>query len=439
MNGGTQQCWPWPFCQSASTGIPGYQVGVSMATNGGSTVFRNFPDVAMDVLMTELLNGSSIGFIGTSVSTPLWAGFTALINQQAVANGVGRVGFANPLIYAIGLTGSQPTPNLYSQTFNDIADGVSTGTFKSVTGYDLTTGWGTPTCGLITQVAAPAPLNPAAFPEIQIHINTGDDGIRDDSIATLTVNFNGGVAPPLVNTFHPQNATGWDDKGLVHDLILPLPSSMAPGAIHDVTFNLNSTSCCIGNSCCDNWTIGGLDVRLFLPPRGPEACIFHGEATQLGRLTHDNPNATFTPGGCPSAAGTPPPTVPVSEVFFTFGTGDDDLRSGSELDVSFRRPDSTEIEHGILKASGAPLFDNNTQNTETYTFTIGPHQLSDIGSIVISMNNSGNDEWHIYGINVVADSPGGPQSCLYDAQGEPLQILNSGTLSMTLTPGAGCP
>jgi hypothetical protein len=437
MNGGTEQCWPWPICQSASTGIPGYQVGVSMTNNGGSTTWRNFPDVAMDAFMTTIVNGVATSQVGTSEATPMWAGFTALTNQQGVANGVGRVGFANPVIYAIGLTENQPAPNLYTQTFNDVVGG-STGTFSSVAGYDLTSGWGTPKCNLITQLASPAPLNPATFPEIQIHVNSGDDGIRDDSIATVTVNFNGGIAP-LVNTFHPQNATGWDDKGLVHDLILPLPTPMAPSAIHDVTFNLNSTKCCIGNVCCDNWTIGGLDVRLFLPPRGPEACIFHGEATQLGRLTHDNPNAQFTPSGCPTATGTPPSASPVSEVIFIFGTGDDDLRSGSELDVSFRRPDSTEIEHGILKASGAPLFDNNTQNTEVYTFTTGPHPLSDIGSVVISMSNSGNDEWHIFGINVMADSPGGPQSCLYDVQGEPLQVLNSGTLSMTLTPGSGCP
>jgi hypothetical protein len=207
----------------------------------------------------------------------------------------------------------------------------------------------------------------------------------------------------------------------------------------NVSFTLTSTKCCIGNSCCDNWTIGGLDVRLLLPPRGPEACVFHGEATQLGRLTHSNPTATFAPSGCSSSNGTPPPAQPVSEAIFVFGTGDDDLRSGSELDVSFFKPDMTLIESGILKVSGAPKFDNNTQNTEVYTFSTGPHPLSDIGSITISMNNSGNDEWHLFGLNVVADTPGGPQNCLFDAQGEPLQVLKSSTLSMTLTSGAGCP
>ena len=39
----------------------------------------------------------------------------------------------------------------------------------------------------------------------------------------------------------------------------------------------------------------------------------------------------------------PPPAQPVTEVIFIFGTGDDDLRSGSELDVAILKPDSTVI------------------------------------------------------------------------------------------------
>jgi hypothetical protein len=434
MSGGTEECWPWPFCHSISTGIPGYQTGVDMSNNGGSSTFRNFPDVAVDAFMTELLNGSPSGFFGTSVSTPLWAGFMALVNQQANINRVGRVGFANPVLYAIGLTANQPQPNLYSQSFNDVIGG-STGRFTAVAGYDLTSGWGTPRCGLIAQLASPAPLNPATFTLVQIHVNNGDDGIRDNSIASYTINFNGGI-PPITNTFHPQNTPGWDHKGLVHDLFHSLSTPLPANSINNITFTLTQTSCLGCTS--DNWTIGGLDVRL-LNPTGPVACVFHGEATQLGRLTESNPTVMFTPGGC-SSAQVPPPAQPFTEVIFIFGTGDDDLRSGSELDVTFFRPDTTVIEAGVLKAQGAPLFDNNTQNTKVYTLTTGPHPLSDFGSIMISLNNSGNDEWHIFGINVMADSPGGPQTCLFDLQGEPLQVLKSDAPAVTLKPlGNGCP
>ena len=56
--------------------IPDYQVGVSMATNGGSTTFRNYPDVAMAAQNVEIFfQGSTTVEGGTSVAAPLWAGF----------------------------------------------------------------------------------------------------------------------------------------------------------------------------------------------------------------------------------------------------------------------------------------------------------------------------------------------------------------------------
>ena len=52
-----------------------------------STSMRNVPDVALtaDNVYVTYNNGGSGNFGGTSCAAPLWAGFTALINQQAVA------------------------------------------------------------------------------------------------------------------------------------------------------------------------------------------------------------------------------------------------------------------------------------------------------------------------------------------------------------------
>ncbi|MGC9942964.1 MAG: S53 family peptidase [Verrucomicrobiota bacterium] len=130
--------------------IPGWQQGVSMVFNGGSTTMRDVPDVAMLAQAIYLVsnNGSNTIVSGTSAATPLWAGFTALVNQQAVANEQPTVGFLNPALYAIGLG-----PN-YKNCFHDITNGVSLNNpngfnnpplvNKSVIGYDLATGWGTP-------------------------------------------------------------------------------------------------------------------------------------------------------------------------------------------------------------------------------------------------------------------------------------------------------
>jgi alpha-tubulin suppressor-like RCC1 family protein len=121
--------------------IPGWQAPVSMAANYGSTTMRNTPDVALTADNIDVyVGGEDQAVGGTSCAAPLWAGFTALINQQAAQNGRPPVGFLNPAIYAIGLG-----PN-YGQAFHDITTGNngSPTLFPAVAGYDLCTGWGTP-------------------------------------------------------------------------------------------------------------------------------------------------------------------------------------------------------------------------------------------------------------------------------------------------------
>ncbi|MGD1020568.1 MAG: protease pro-enzyme activation domain-containing protein [Verrucomicrobiia bacterium] len=127
--------------------IPTWQQEVNMAFNQGSTFSRNVPDVAMAAANVCVIynNGATATDIGgTSVAAPLWAGFTALVNEQAATNQQPPAGFINPAIYAIGM-GSN-----YTACFHDIKTGnnetfYSPSQFSAVTGYDLCTGWGTPT------------------------------------------------------------------------------------------------------------------------------------------------------------------------------------------------------------------------------------------------------------------------------------------------------
>jgi len=134
---------------STNYSIPPWQQGVSMALNQGSTTMRNIPDVALTAGNIYVrVDGGDEDLSGTSFAAPLWAGLTALVNEQGALNGRNPVGFLNPALYAIG-EGIN-----YTACFHDIttgsngwycsADLVSTN-FLSVTGYDLCTGWGTPT------------------------------------------------------------------------------------------------------------------------------------------------------------------------------------------------------------------------------------------------------------------------------------------------------
>jgi autotransporter-associated beta strand protein len=131
---------------SPTYSIPPWQQGISMDTNQGSAFMRNVPDVSMVAENVWVLyeNGGSGAFGGTSCAAPLWAGFMALVNQQAVATGRPLVGFINPAIYAIGKSAG------YSADLHDITTGNNTllpsspDKFFAVSGYDLCTGWGTP-------------------------------------------------------------------------------------------------------------------------------------------------------------------------------------------------------------------------------------------------------------------------------------------------------
>jgi subtilase family serine protease len=150
----------------SGTPIPSYQqlAGVINDSNQGSITLRNSPDVAAEADFDNptVSNGSfTTGYGGTSFATPRWAGFLALVNQQSLANGKGTVGFVNPALYTIGVSGS------YSSAFHDIASGSnppaagSGSGFTAVPGYDLVTGWGSPAgIGLINQLAGAA-ISPA--------------------------------------------------------------------------------------------------------------------------------------------------------------------------------------------------------------------------------------------------------------------------------------
>jgi len=138
--------------------IPKWQRGISMTVNRGSTVYRNIPDVALtgDNVWVAYGNGASGIFGGTSCATPLWGGFTALINQQGAMSGQPSVGFINPAIYAIGKGAN------YNACFHDITTGNNTWSgspnkFFAVKGYDLCTGWGTPAGTNLINALVPLP------------------------------------------------------------------------------------------------------------------------------------------------------------------------------------------------------------------------------------------------------------------------------------------
>ena len=122
--GGFSTVWPAPGYQSVLQSAP---------------TMRSVPDVALDsdpqTGYSIYYGGAWTVFGGTSAAAPLWAGFTALVNQQRAAAGKASLGFLNPPIYQIGVSSA------YSADFHDITRGTNL-YYPAATGYDNATGWG---------------------------------------------------------------------------------------------------------------------------------------------------------------------------------------------------------------------------------------------------------------------------------------------------------
>jgi len=133
--GGVSAVWPI-FNNSNPT--YNYQVGVPGLA---SPTNRNVPDVSLNAdpnsspYYIVVLGGP--GFEGgTSAAAPLWAAFTALLNQGSSIAGASPLGFANPKLYQLDNNAST-----YAVNFNDVTSGDN-GNYSAHAGYDNVTGLG---------------------------------------------------------------------------------------------------------------------------------------------------------------------------------------------------------------------------------------------------------------------------------------------------------
>ncbi len=172
--------------------IPAWQKGLDMSANRGSTSMRNFPDVAaVAENFLGVINGSALSHgSGTSYAAPLWAAFTALVNQEAAAHGEPAAGFLNPALYSLGRSSN------YTNCFHDITTGNNANTqyptqYPAVPGYDLCTGWGSPMgSNLIDALALP----------LRLEVTPGPALLFSGSV--------GGTANPAALAFNLTNRAG---------------------------------------------------------------------------------------------------------------------------------------------------------------------------------------------------------------------------------------
>jgi hypothetical protein len=462
-------CFPSPTCCNGATPIPGYQKPVDMSTNGGSSSFRNYPDVAALADNVQIiLNGVQSTQAGTSASAPLWAGFMALANQRAKQLGVGPVGFANPVLYDIGLTRGSAN-DLYSVCFHDIADGADIGaiqklpvphkihTFPSVAGYDLSTGWGTPTCQLISQLSTATPLTMnTTFAGVELLISTGQDNIRSDSEAKADIQLPSGSTPAsLTVQLKSQGEPEWKN-GSVHSIVVPLNGVSPPlrvgSGIAQITLHLIQHNA--GGAFADNWDVSGLNARLINPGPNPEFCQLDLGPTNTLQDGHlgvvrlsENPgpsgvggSATFAGGSGCASTGSPVPPSP-AEVQLIISTGSDNLRDLSEgwADL-FGTGASTPFQSIMLKNTGEHEWETGSNHDKIFALTANAPAL---GSVVLrivqhhDLANLGDDTWKISGVNFMTWDANAPEVCVSDLQGDDFISFSGST--QPFVSRSGCP
>ncbi len=144
----SESAWTEPLLSQGSGGgisrvweQPCWQQGPGTGDFYGSTPGRQVPDVAAvadpDTGVWVYAQGSAREEGGTSLAAPLWAGFTALIDQYLASKHKPPLGDANPYLYRLASSTQRYRP------FHDVTKGGNA-VYPATPGYDMVTGLGSP-------------------------------------------------------------------------------------------------------------------------------------------------------------------------------------------------------------------------------------------------------------------------------------------------------
>ncbi len=183
--GGFSAVWPTPSYQTALVPAP---------------AMRSVPDVALEsdpeTGYSVYIGGQWNVYGGTSAAAPLWAGFTALVNQQRTAAGEAPVGFLNPTIYQIGAS------SVYTADFHDVTNGNNL-YYPATAGYDNATGWGSFNgSALLSTLVSGLPAASAAT--LTGTITAADTGVPLPNVTVSALSSPGSVSVAAATT----NAAG---------------------------------------------------------------------------------------------------------------------------------------------------------------------------------------------------------------------------------------
>ena len=230
--GGISGFWPIPSWQKNVSGM-------------ASVTHRNVPDVALNADSETgyaiYYNGQWTIYGGTSCAAPLWAAFTARVNQARLAEQQPVLGFANPSLYSIS-NGVRD----YTSNFHDITSGNNLH-YQAHRGYDNASGWGSfngaSLFASLTGSIQPPPPPPQLLPVLNIAVTQLGSSARGRNVTYTIAVSNQGNSPtsgavnvaitlPAGLTYKSLKGSGWTCNGTTlicnQSSVLEIGSSYPP-------------------------------------------------------------------------------------------------------------------------------------------------------------------------------------------------------------------
>ena len=250
--------------------------------------------------LSVYMNGGWLDVGGTSLSSPLWAGYIAMVDQK----GGSALGQLNPALYQVAASAS------YSSTFHDVTSG-NNGTYNAGTGYDLCTGWSLPMGDALANALLGGTKPPAN--DFSVSLDPTSISVDPGKSGTVTVNTKltagqaqnvalsaSGLPSGVTASFSPAQV----GAGQSSTLTLSASSSAAPGTSNVTIPGTGS----VAHNATEALTITGAAGDFGIDDSPTSATVSAGQSTSTTvSTTAAKPAAK--PGARPAVVGGQPATV----------------------------------------------------------------------------------------------------------------------------------
>ncbi|MGA7687298.1 MAG: protease pro-enzyme activation domain-containing protein [Terriglobales bacterium] len=413
--------------------IPSWQTTAASGCSSCSKTYRNGPDVSANAnfsfyVCADQTTCTANEYGGTSFAAPMWAGYLALINQQAVANGNKTLGFINPSLYTIGGGSS------YDSDFHDVTSG-SNG-YSATTGYDLATGWGSPNgSGLINALAGSgSPSFTLSASPSSLTITQGSSGTSTITVTDVD-GFSGSVT--LAASGLPSGVTAsFGTNPTTGSSVLTLTAS-ATATTGSATVTITGTSGSLSATTTIALTVNAAASPNFTISASPASVTVNQGASGTSTITITSQNSfnsatTLSATGLPSGVTATFSTNPVTPPANGSATSTLTLTASASAATGTATVTITGTSGSTTHSTTIALTVNSSSGTPNFTLSLSPASFTiDEGrSVSTTLTVTSVNSFHSAVTLSVNEFPSGVSAT---ASANPVTPPANGSVKVTLT------